>query len=263
MSSPHPPLAPPPGAPTLARAVPEPGVNFWIGDAVLADPHAVRARLLAQPRWNLGYPQRAETWPGMRLPDALAPSELAGVEAWVRGATGCTRLRVATAPGGARLDCNVAQLVGADESGPRPHSDRRDLCRYAAVVYLNPEPPAGAGTSFYRLRYANGAPRQPGAGLARAAPAARRMGGGGARGQRLQPHPPVRGRDGAQRDRLLRPGDGRPAVDADLLLAGRPGPSLEPGPARAGDEPVIGLNRPPSALTTGYVLARSLTASWG
>jgi hypothetical protein len=157
MSSPHPPLAPPPGAPTLARAVPEPGVNFWIGDAVLADPHAVRARLLAQPRWNLGYPQRAETWPGMRLPDALAPSELAGVEAWVRGATGCTRLRVATAPGGARLDCNVAQLVGADESGPRPHSDRRDLCRYAAVVYLNPEPPAGAGTSFYRLRYANGA----------------------------------------------------------------------------------------------------------
>ena len=33
----------------------------------------------------------------------------------------------------------------------------RDLCRYAAVRYLNPDPPAGAGTSFYRLRYANGA----------------------------------------------------------------------------------------------------------
>jgi hypothetical protein len=155
MSSLPPDLAPPPGAPTLA---PEPGVNFWIGDALLTDPHAVRTRLLARPHWNLGYPHRAESWPGMRLPDALEPEELARVEAWVRGATGCTRLRMATAPGGARLDCNVAQLVGANESGPRPHSDRRDLCRYAAVVYLNPDPPAGAGTSFYRLRYANGAP---------------------------------------------------------------------------------------------------------
>ena len=157
MSSPNPTLAPPPGAPTLAREAPEQGVNFWIGDAVLPDPHAVRAHLLAQPRWNLGYPHRAESWPGMRLPAALGPDDLARVEAWVRGAAACTNLRVATAPGGARLDCNVAQLVGAGESGPRPHTDRRDLCRYAAVLYLNPDPPACAGTSFYRLRYANGA----------------------------------------------------------------------------------------------------------
>ncbi len=157
MSSPNPTLAPPPGAPTLAREAPEQGVNFWIGDAVLPNPHAVRAHLLAQPRWNLGYPHRAESWPGMRLPAALGPDDLARVEAWVRGATGCTNLHVATAPGGARLDCNVAQLVGAGESGPRPHTDRRDLCRYAAVLYLNPDPPACAGTSFYRLRYANGA----------------------------------------------------------------------------------------------------------
>ncbi len=150
-------LAPPQGAPTLAREPLEHGKNFWIGDAALADPHAVRARLLAQGRWNLGYPHRAESWPGMRFPGALRPDELARVEAWVRSATGCARLWVATAPGGARLDCNVAQLVGAGESGPRPHTDRRDLCRYAAVIYLNPGPPAGAGTSFYRLRYANGA----------------------------------------------------------------------------------------------------------
>jgi hypothetical protein len=151
------PLAPPPGAPTLAREPLEHGANFWICDAALADPHAVRARLLGRQPWNLGYPHRAETWPGMRCPGALDPDELACVEAWVRGATGCERLRVATAPGGARLDCNVAQSVGAGESGPRPHTDRRDLCRYAAVLYLNPDPPAGAGTSFYRLRYANGA----------------------------------------------------------------------------------------------------------
>jgi Family of unknown function (DUF6445) len=150
-------LAPPPGAPTLVREALEQGTNFWIGDDALADPHAVRARLLAHPRWNLGYPHRAETWPGMRFPDALASDELARVEAWVRSATGCARLWVATAPGGARLDCNVAQLVGAGESGPRPHTDRRDLCRYAAVIYLTPQAPAAAGTSFYRLRYANGA----------------------------------------------------------------------------------------------------------
>jgi hypothetical protein len=157
MSSLNPALAPPPGVPTLHREAPGQGVNFWIGDAVLPDPGAVRAHLLAQPRWNLGYPHRSESWPGMRLPAALGQDDLARVEAWVRGATGCTKLRVGTAPGGARLDCNVAQLVGADESGPRPHTDRRDLCRYAAVVYLNPDPPPGAGTSFYRLRYANGA----------------------------------------------------------------------------------------------------------
>jgi len=149
--------APPRDAPTLAREPLRHGVNIWIGENVLADPHAVRARLLAHRRWNLGYPHRPESWPGMRFPDALAAEELAGVEAWARAATGCARLWVATAPGGARMDCNVAQLVGAHESGPRPHTDRRDLCRYAAVLYLNASPPAGTGTSFYRLRYANGA----------------------------------------------------------------------------------------------------------
>ncbi len=151
------PPAPPLGAPVLAREPLQQGTNFWVGDAALADPHAVRARLLAPRRWNLGHPHRAESWPGMRLPDALAKEELARVESWVRSVTGCTRLWAATAPSGARLDCNVAQSVGAGESGPRPHTDRRDLCRYAAVLYLSPNPPAGSGTSFYRLRYANGA----------------------------------------------------------------------------------------------------------
>src|ERR1700712_4438183 len=150
------PIGIPAGAPTLAREPPEPGRNLWIHDGVLADPHAVRARLLAHAQWNLGYPHAAQSWPGMRRPDALDAGELARVEAWVREATGSTRVWVETAPGGARMDCNVAQLVGERESGARPHTDRRDLCRYAAVIYLTPEPPAGAGTSFYRLRYPNG-----------------------------------------------------------------------------------------------------------
>lgn len=145
-------------SPTLAREPVEHGRNVWVRDGALADPHAVRARLLAHPRWNLGYPHCPEPWPGMRFPDALDADELAGIEAWARQATGCTRLWVAKAPGGARLDCNAAQLVGAGESGPRPHTDRRDLCRYAAVLYLSPRPPAGSGTSFYRLRDADGAP---------------------------------------------------------------------------------------------------------
>ena len=142
--------------PRLAREPLRHGVNLWVRDGVLPDPDAVRARCLAQPRWNLGYPHRPEPWPGMRFPGALAPDELAHVEAWVREATGSTRLWVETAPGGARLDCNVAQLVGASESGPRPHTDRRDLCRYAAVIYLTPAPPPAGGTGFYRLRHPDG-----------------------------------------------------------------------------------------------------------
>ena len=60
-------------------------------------------------------------------------------------------------PPGARLDCNVAQPVAANESGARPHAGRRDLCRCAAVIHLSPDPLAGAVTSFCRLRYANDA----------------------------------------------------------------------------------------------------------
>jgi hypothetical protein len=147
----------PPGAPRLAYEPLVQGRNFWVKDDVLPNALEIRARCLDQPRWDLGYPHRPEPWPGMRFKDALNDAELASVEGWVRSVTGCERLWVEAAPGGARLDCNVAQLVGADESGPRPHTDRRDLCRYAAVIYLTPQAPASAGTSFYRLRYPNGA----------------------------------------------------------------------------------------------------------
>lgn len=146
-----------PRPPQLAYEPPEQCKNYWVKDDILPDAVAVRARCLANPCWNLGYPHRPEPWPGMRFPGVLKETELAHVEAWVRDVTGSSRLWVETAPGGARLDCNVAQLVGATESGPRPHTDRRDLCRFAAVIYLSPQAPPGTGTGFYRLRHPNGA----------------------------------------------------------------------------------------------------------
>ena len=93
----------------------------------------------------------------MRFRGALNEDEISQLEDRVRALTGARRLWVGTAPNGATLDFNVAQLVGAKECGARPHTDRRDLCTYAAVLYLHPDPPADSGTIFYRLRYPNGA----------------------------------------------------------------------------------------------------------
>jgi len=38
----------------------------------------------------------------------------------------------------------------------RPHTDSRALCRYAALLYLNPRVPDDCGTSFYRQRVPGG-----------------------------------------------------------------------------------------------------------
>jgi hypothetical protein len=138
--------------PRLPYRKPRKGRDYWIHDDVLPDPEGVRARCLAREDWTLGFPHARETWPGMRIRDALTPDELAPIEAWVRKATGAERLWVQEAPGGARLDHNVAQLVARGESGPRPHTDSRRLCRHAAVIYLSPDPPPDTGTSFYRQR---------------------------------------------------------------------------------------------------------------
>lgn len=148
----------PTGAPQLPFEAPEQGVNYWVRDGVLANPEQVRARCLAHPEWLKGYPYTSEKWPGMRFHGALTEQELADVEQWVKDVTGAKRLWVETAPNGAKLDFNVAQLVGAAESGPRPHTDSRHLCRYAAVIYLNDQPAPRSGTSFFRLCYNNGAP---------------------------------------------------------------------------------------------------------
>ena len=86
----------------------------------------------------------------------LEPGELARVERLVRKTTGARELWVQQAPGGRTLNHNCIQVVGEGESAPRPHSDSRALCRYAAVLYLNPDVPKDRGTSFYRQRLPGG-----------------------------------------------------------------------------------------------------------
>ncbi len=143
--------------PSLTYRKPQLGRDYWVNDAILPDPLAVSQRCYAQAGWELGAPHRPEPWPGMRAAGALLPDELALVEAWVKQVTGAKRLWTEATPEGATLNHNYAQLVGMAESGPRPHTDSRKLCRYAAVIYLTPQPDPDGGTSFYRLRYPNGA----------------------------------------------------------------------------------------------------------
>lgn len=75
----------------------------------------------------------------MRFHGALKPDELSYVEDQVKRLIGKDKLWVEQPPGGLRLDCNVAQLVGANESTSHPHTDSRTLCRYACVIYLPPQ----------------------------------------------------------------------------------------------------------------------------
>ncbi|MFI0998563.1 DUF6445 family protein [Streptomyces galbus] len=139
-----------PVLPVLPYRKPTPGRDYWVLDDVLPDPTAVRERCLAQDDWVRGYPYTSESWPGLRSMPGLDDLELARVERAVRKATGASRLWVQQAPGGGTLNHNCVQVVGAGESTPRPHTDSRALCRYAAVLYLNPGAPKDCGTSFYR-----------------------------------------------------------------------------------------------------------------
>ena len=147
---------PRPRLPILPYRKPTEGRDYWVFDDVLPDPAAVRERTLARTDWVLGYPHRPESWPGMRVMPGLEADELAIVEALVRKATGAERLWVQTAPDGAQLNHNCIQVVGADECEARPHTDSRALCRYAAVLYLNPDVPDDCGTSFFRQRLPGG-----------------------------------------------------------------------------------------------------------
>lgn len=147
-----------PGPPLklLPYRKPTQGRDYWILDDALPDAHAVRERLLAREDWGEGYPYKPEAWPGMRALPALTPEELEPLEARVREATGAKRLWVQSLPNGGHLNHNCVQVVGEDESGPKPHTDSRALCRYAAVLYLNPDAPAYCGTGFYRQRLPDG-----------------------------------------------------------------------------------------------------------
>ncbi|MCF3134080.1 DUF6445 family protein [Streptomyces olivochromogenes] len=148
---PQPPSPRVPGVlPVLPYRKPTKGRDYWVLDNVLPDVDAVRERCLAKDDWVQGYPYTQETWPGLRAMPGLTPEELECVEGLVRKATGAKQLWVQQAPGGGTLNHNCVQVVGEGESEPRPHTDSRALCRYAAVLYLNPGVPKDCGTSFFR-----------------------------------------------------------------------------------------------------------------
>ena len=146
----------PAAAPKLTYRRPQEGRDFWVKDDFLPNPIEVSERCFNRTDWEIGFPRAKEYWPGIRSPQALQAEELAYIEAWVKQVTGAKKLWQEAAPEGAKVSHNYAQLVGLIESGPRPHTDSRKLCRYAAVIYLTPNAPAECGTSFYRLRYPNG-----------------------------------------------------------------------------------------------------------
>jgi len=143
---------------TLPYRTPTQGRDYWLLDDALPDPAAVRARCLAKTDWVEGWPHKPESWPGLRAMPGLEPAELAHVEAKVRAATGASKLWMQASPDGGSLNHNCVQVVGEEECGPRPHTDSRKLCKYAAVLYLNPAVPDDCGTSFYRQRLPNGQP---------------------------------------------------------------------------------------------------------
>ncbi|WP_133478676.1 DUF6445 family protein [Cognatilysobacter segetis] len=142
--------------PVLPYRKPTEGRDYWIVDSVLPDPDSVRGRALSRTDWALGWPHREESWPGMRVMPGLVADELAIVEARVQALTGASRLSVGRSPDGTTLNHNCIQVVGADEGEVRPHTDSRALCRFAAVLYLNPTAPEDCGTSFFRQRLPSG-----------------------------------------------------------------------------------------------------------
>lgn len=142
--------------PILPYRKPTEGRDYWVLDDALPNPDEVRTRSLARTDWYEGYPHRPESWPGLRAMPALEQDELARLEDRVRQATGASKLWVETAGDAGTLNHNCVQVVGYNECEPRPHTDSRALCRYAAVLYLNPNVPDDCGTSFYRQRLPGG-----------------------------------------------------------------------------------------------------------
>ncbi|MFD8599870.1 DUF6445 family protein [Kitasatospora sp. NPDC059646] len=141
---------PAPALPVLPYRKPTKGRDYWVLDDVLPDPDAVRARHLARTDWDEGYPHKPESWPGLRAMPGLEPDELAHVEKLVRETVQVPRIWALGEAEGGTFNHNCVQVVGAGECEPRPHTDSRSLCRYAAVLYLNPNVPKRCGTSFYR-----------------------------------------------------------------------------------------------------------------
>jgi hypothetical protein len=141
---------------SLPYQKPTEGRDYWVLDDALPDALSVRERCLARNDWIEGYPAKPESWPGLRVMPGLQPDEMAHIETLVMKATGSKKLWVEAASGGNTLNHNCIQVVGEDECGPRPHTDSRKLCRFAAVLYLNPSVPEDCGTSFYRQKLPSG-----------------------------------------------------------------------------------------------------------
>ena len=135
---------------------PQLGRDYWIKDRALPNAAEIAERCLSSKDWVLGHPYANQPWPGKRSRNALRPEELSVIEAWVRTQTGADLLWQDTSSASRLVDHNSAQLVGETESRSMPHTDSKD-CRFAGVLYLSPNAPASAGTSFYRLRYPDGA----------------------------------------------------------------------------------------------------------
>jgi hypothetical protein len=135
--------------PTLSR-------DYWVVDDVLPNAAEVRERCLAKTDWELGYPHTGEVWPGMRSVPALLDDELATLDALVCQLTGAANVWVEQPADGTRLNHNCVQVVGSLEGARKPHTDSSNLCRYAAVLYLNANVPEQCGTSFFRQRMPNG-----------------------------------------------------------------------------------------------------------
>ena len=132
------------------------GRDYWVVDDVLPNAGEVRERCLARTDWELGYPHTGEVWPGMRAMPALLDHELATLDARVCTLTGAARVWVEQGEAGTRLNHNCVQVVGSIEGSVKPHTDSSHLCRYAAVLYLNPDVPDHCGTSFFRQRMPGG-----------------------------------------------------------------------------------------------------------
>ncbi|MBH0043421.1 DUF6445 family protein [Pseudoalteromonas sp. SWXJZ10B] len=146
----------PSNAPGLRYEKPELGSNYWVVDEFFKheEAMAIRSSCLKKEVWKYGKPYTKELWPGMRTPNALNSKQLKKIEKYVKSVIKKNKLWVADS-NKVVVDTNTAILVGAEEGASRPHVDNRYLCRYAAVLYLNPDPITSAGTSFYRLKYAN------------------------------------------------------------------------------------------------------------
>jgi hypothetical protein len=134
---------------------PQLGRDYWIKDGALPNAGEVAERCLGSKDWVLGHPYAPQPWPGKRSRNALRPEELSIIEASVRKQTGASLLWQDTSAPSRLVDHNSAQLVGEADSRSMPHTDSKD-CRFAGILYLNPQAPPTAGTSFYRLRYPDG-----------------------------------------------------------------------------------------------------------